>query len=125
ERREELVFGEHGGAGERVQERALARVRVADDGHRRHPLAGALAPPLLALLGELFELPLEVRHAFLGAAAPDLEFGLAGTATADASGQARERVVLHREARQAVLQLCELDLELAVFALGALREDVE
>ncbi len=49
----------------------------------------------------------------------------AGSAPADAAGQAAERVVLLAQARQGVLELRQLDLQLAVAALGALREDVE
>ena len=66
-----------------------------------------------------------MADALLRAAAADLELRLAGAAPADAAGEARERVVLLAEARQGVLELRELDLELAVRALGALREDVE
>ena len=87
--------------------------------------ARAPAPALLALLGELLELALEVRDAVLGAAAADLQLRLARAAPADAAGEARERVVLLREARHRVLELRQLDLQLAVPALGALGEDVE
>ena len=64
-------------------------------------------------------------HALLRAAAADLELRLARSAPADAAGEAGERVVLLTETRHVVLQLRELHLELAVVALGALREDVE
>ena len=64
-------------------------------------------------------------HPVARAAASDLEGGLAWPATADAAGEAGERVVLLPEARQAVLQLRQLHLQLAVTALGALGEDVE
>ena len=59
------------------------------------------------------------------AAAGDLQLGLAGSPPADATGEAGEGVVLLAEAREHVLELGELDLELAVAGLGALREDVE
>ena len=42
ERREHLVLGDHGGAGEAVEQRRLAGVGVADDGH--HRIRHALAP---------------------------------------------------------------------------------
>ncbi len=125
EGREELVLREHVGARERVEQRALAGVRVADDRHRGHAVPRALATALLALLAELLQLVLEVRHPVLRAPAPDLELGLAGTAPADAAGEAREAVVLLPEPRHRVLQLRELHLQLAVSTLGALREDVE
>jgi hypothetical protein len=66
-----------------------------------------------------------VADALARAAPPDLELRLAGAAPADAAREARERVVLLPEAGQGVLELRELDLELAVAALGVLREDVE
>ncbi len=61
ERREQLVLGEHAGIGERVQERALAGVGVADDGHDRHARARAALPARCALLGQVLELSFELR----------------------------------------------------------------
>src|SRR5690606_10059374 len=124
ERREELVLGEHLGVGQRVQERALAGVGVADDRHDRHAASGPARPPLLALLAELAQLRLEPRHPLARPALADLELRLAGPAPADAAREARERVVLLPEPRQEVLHLGELHLELSVPALRALREDV-
>ena len=55
----------------------------------------------------------------------DLELGLARAAPADAAGQPRERVVAPDQPRVEVLELGQLDLQLAVRRLGPLREDVE
>ncbi len=55
----------------------------------------------------------------------DLEHGLARSAAADAAGEPRQPGVLLGQARQRVLELRQLDLQLAVAASGALREDVE
>ncbi len=63
--------------------------------------------------------------ALLGAAAIDLELGLARAAPADAAGQPRHRGALADHARQHVAQLGQLDLQLAVGAAGVLGEDVE
>jgi hypothetical protein len=52
--------------------------------------------------------------ALAGAAARDLELGLAGTAAADAAGQARHHRVLLDQPRQRVAELGQLDLQLAV-----------
>ncbi len=49
ERGEQLVLGEHVGAGQRVEQRALAGVGVADDRDHRHAEPGARAAALLAL----------------------------------------------------------------------------
>ena len=54
-----------------------------------------------------------------------LQLGLAGAAPADAAGQPAHHRVLLVQARQPVAQLRQLDLQLAVAALRALREDVE
>ena len=59
------------------------------------------------------------------AAAVLLQLGLAGAAAADAAGQAAHHRVLLVQARQPVTELRQLDLQLAVPALRALREDVE
>jgi hypothetical protein len=59
------------------------------------------------------------------ATAVDLELRLARAAAADAAGEARHRGGHHGEARHAVAELRELDLELAFAARGVLREDVE
>src|ERR1700733_16053478 len=66
-----------------------------------------------------------MSDSLLRATPTDFELRLSGTAPADAAGVPRERVVFLAESGQAVLQLREFDLQLAVAALGALREDVE
>jgi hypothetical protein len=80
---------------------------------------------LLPLPREGLDLLLEVMDSLARAALADFELGLARSAPADAAGEARQGVVLLTEPRECVLQLRELDLELAVSRLGALREDVE
>ncbi len=71
-------------------------------------------------------LALEARDAVAHAAAIALELRLAGAASADSTGEARERQIgALGEPRHAVAELGELDLELAVPRRRALREDVE
>ena len=118
ERREELVLGEHVRVGERVEERGLAGVGVADDGEHRQAAVVPLLAPELAARAERLDAPLERGDPVAHAAAVDLELRLAGAAPADAAGEARERVVAADEARVEVLELGELDLELAVGATG-------
>jgi hypothetical protein len=50
---------------------------------------------------------------------------LAGAARADSAAQPREQRPLSGQARQEVIELRELDLQLAFAAQGAAREDVE
>ena len=83
------------------------------------------APPLLALLAELLELRLERGHALLGPALADLEGGLARASPADAAGEARERVVLHGQPRQRVLELRQLDLQPTFTRAGAPPETLQ
>ena len=68
---------------------------------------------------------LELMDAVARAAAVDLQLGLAGPAAADAAGQARHHRALLVEPRERVLELRQLDLQLAVAAPRALCEDVE
>ena len=92
ERGEQLVLGQHVAAGERVEQRGLAGVGVADDGDHRQPRARrARARRPAALLAEAVDLALERGDALARAAAVDLELRLAGAAPADAAGQARQR----------------------------------
>src|SRR4051794_11818572 len=63
--------------------------------------------------------------AFFGAPASDFELGFTRPAPADAAGEARQRVVFLPKAGKRILELRKLDLNLAVFTLRALREDIE
>ena len=129
---EQAVLDEHAGVGEPVEERRLAGVRVADDGD---PLG---AGPVLglalrgAVLVDLAQLGLELVDASLDATAIDLELRLARTARADLGAARRRAAALLRQgralaadARQAVPQEGQLDLGLALLAVGVLGEDVE
>src|SRR5262249_59066752 len=87
------------------------------------------APPLLAarraLALELAQAPLEQRDAAARDAAVGLELRLARPARADAAAEALEVLPHPAHARQVVLELRELDLELPLGAHGVLGEDVE
>ena len=125
ERLEEPVLDGHVRAGERVQERRLADVRVAGE----RDCGGLRAAPRLAarvaLAAELAEAPLEDRDPAPRQPAVRLELRLARSARADAAAQALEVLPHPAHPRQVVLELRELDLELALGADGVLREDVE
>src|SRR5262249_14843364 len=110
---------------QRVEQRALAGVRVADERDHRGR-TGYAPPPLLgALLGELLQLALEASDPLACAPAANLELRLARTSATDPAGETAQRVVPRAEPRQRVLQLRQLHLQLAVRALRALREDVQ
>ncbi len=81
---------------------------------------------------DVAQLALELVDATHETAAIDLELGLARTAGADArparrhaTGLLRQRPSLATEARQPVAQQRQLDLRLALLAVGVLGEDVE
>ena len=126
EGREHLVGDVHLGARQGPQQRALARIRIADDGQNRDRAAPPPLPPVLALRGELLQLAFEPGQAIPGTPAVDLELRLAGSPSADAAGESRQRNLgALREPRQQVLELRQLHLELAVARGRMLREDVE
>ena len=125
ERGEQLVGGVGLGAGEPVEQRRLAGVGVADERHR----ADRRLPPRLALRCPL---PGDAREAFLERLDADaeqapvrFELRLAGAAQPDAALLPLEVRPAADEPRQLVLDLRELDLELAFGAARAQREDVE
>src|SRR5205814_2869710 len=122
---EEDVFRQHGRIRERVQQRALSRVRVPDDRDDRHARAVALPAASSAVGAQPVDAVLEVRDPVADATAVDLELRLARSAAADAAREAGQRIVAPDQARQAILELRQLDLQLAVRAPRTLREDVE
>src|SRR5690606_29886893 len=119
-------------AGEGVEQARLARVRVPGDGDPGHPVAGAGLALGLAGDGELRQLTAELGDLRANAATIGLELGLTGAAqphaavrAGAAAGLAAHGLTPAAQTRQEVLQLRELDLGLALGALGVLREDVE
>ena len=126
ERREQLVLGlRHLGADERVEQRRLAGVRVADDADGRPQPAVAAAGGRLALLADLLDAFLHLRDPRPDDPAVGLELALAGSAGADPALGPRQVGPQLGQPRQLVLELGELDLEAALVGLGVEREDVE
>lgn len=125
EGREELVFNEHVALRERVQKRALACVRVPDDGDDGQFVARAPAAAQLAVVPKLLDALFEVGDAIAYPPPVDLQLRFPRAPAADAACESAESLRAARQPGQSVLQLRELDLELAVGALGALRENVE
>ena len=79
----------------------------------------------VAVAADVAEVGLELVDAADETAAVDLELGLAGTAGADAAALLAEVGAAAAQARQAVAELGQLDLRLALLAVGVLGEDVE
>src|SRR3954453_7201558 len=130
ERVEEAVADDHLGAGQRVEQRRLAGVRVAGErdlrqlaalalGAHRRPRGldlAQLAPQRGDPVARETAVGLELRLA--RAAGPDAALAAAGAEALEVRPQAAH-------AREVVLELGELDLELALRALRVAGEDVE
>src|ERR1700722_8249396 len=138
--REHARGDEDFGMAERIEERRFAGVGVADkrDGAQRNGVARVAAQR--ALLADFVDRFLNFGDAIANAAAVGFEFFFAGTANTDATcattrtarpasaalaAKARHRGTLSGEARQHVVELCKLDLELAFTASCVLRKDIE
>ena len=80
ERREELILGEHLGAGQAVEQRRLAGVRVADERDHRERHAAARFAMEVARALHVFELALELRDAVADGATVGFDLRFTGTA---------------------------------------------
>src|SRR5690606_1882727 len=133
QRREQSVLDQDTGAGERIEQTRLAGVGVTGDRDGGDGVALALGAFGVAGGSELADLLAQLRHARADAPAVELDLRLTGTARAHtrsagahlATGLAAHRLTPTAQARQEVLELGELDLGLALAALGVLAEDVE
>ncbi len=125
ERLEQPVADGYTGVGERVEKRRLAGVRVA----RKRDCGRFGPPPFLpadvALAAQLAQPAAEEGDAPAREAPVGLELRLARAAGADAAAEPLEVLPQPPHPRQVVLELRELDLELALGAHGMLSEDVE
>ena len=130
ERVEEPVPDPDAGAGDRVEERRLAGVRVAGEGDRRDRGAVALGPHRLAAALDDAELAAQGRDPVPREPPIGLDLRLARAPGADAAVHAAgaEALEVGPEAAhpgEVVLELRELDLELSLGAVGVVGEDVE
>src|SRR5207244_1596211 len=118
-----------------VEQAGLAGVGVPGDRHRRYRVAPPAGPLGLPDHPHRLDLALEPRDPGTDAPPVGLQLGLTGTAQAHAAagpaapsataGLPGQRLTPTAQARQEVLQLGQLDLGLALLALGVLGEDVE
>ncbi len=133
ERGEELIRHEDLGIGQRVEQRGLARVGVADQCDGGHARSASTRTMALSMRADLLQLILQMRDAPPDHAAVGLQLRLAGAADADASrssagapaGLAGQVGPGPRQTRQPVFVLGKLDLERSLPRMGVLGEDVE
>src|SRR5262249_19595090 len=115
--------------GQRVQQRRLAGVGIADD-RRRFELGAAPAGALLpALHADLRDLTIQVTHAFANPPALDFDLLLAEPASRPHSPTPPADLPVVRvgadQAGQQVVQPRRFDLEAALVSTGVLGEDLE
>ncbi len=125
ERVEQAVAHAHVRARQRVQQRRLAGVRVAHQRDRRQRRALALGALHRARALHVLQAPAQHRDAVARQPSIGLDLRLPRTPRADAAAQALEVAPQAAHARQVVLQLRELDLQLALRAVRVRGEDVE
>jgi hypothetical protein len=101
-------------AGQAVEERALAGVGVAHQGHRGHRHRLAPLPLLLAHPAHRLQIELQLVDAPLNLPPVGFQLGFAGSAGADAAAQLRHGFALAGQPRQHVLKLRQLHLQLAL-----------
>src|SRR5690606_42090466 len=109
ERREKLVLGKHVSVGERVHQRALAGVRVADE-RDGHPIAPAGDFAFFAFL-HFLEIATQISDALLGQPTVGFELLFTRAAHTDAHLQPRQMLPHALEARKRVFELSELYVE--------------
>ena len=117
-------------AGDLVEQRRLAGVRVAGQRHGRQVRALALGPLDGAVGAHVVEPAAQRGDAVARQPAIGLDLGLARASRADAADAAAGAETLEMRpqaahARHVVLELGELDLELALGRVGVAGEDVE
>src|SRR5690606_28209402 len=125
ERREELVLHQDAGAGEAVEQRGLARVRVSGDRHGGDPVRPATAAFGVADRLHVPDVAAQLGDPGVDPPTVELDLRLTGTTRAHAlagaadlaTGLPRHRLTPATQARQEVLQLGELDLRLALLRL--------
>ena len=120
---EELVLGEHVGAREPVQERALPRIGVADERYREVLVAGGHLP--LAAAMDRGQVVLEVVDPFLDEPAVHLELFFTRATHPDAHLQPRQVGPHPLEPWQGIFELGQFHGEPCLVGAGAGREDVE
>ncbi len=122
---EQPVLDGNRGSGQRVQQRRLADVRVTGERNGRRLRAPPSFSSHVALLAQVLQASSQERDSSPRQATVGLELRLSRAARADTAAETLEVLPHSPHARQVVLELRELDLELAFSAQRVLGEDVE
>ena len=122
---EQFILGQRGGPGEGVEQSRFAGIGVADDRGQRPEVALAARALGGALTADDLEFPGNAADAVLHPAAVGFQLRFAVTAHADAALLPGQVTPKTGEPRQQMLELGQLDLQLAFAGSGALGEDIE
>ena len=125
ERREQLTRCEDAVAGQRIEQRRLAGVGVADERDRRHLATAARHARARAPATNRLELALERADTAADQAPVGFELRFARTAQADAAALPLQMGPAAHQACGHVLKLRQFDLQLALVRTRPRREDVE
>ena len=130
QRVEQPVVGMDAGARQRVEQGGFARIGIPHQGHQGHLPLAPFAPLGGADLAHVFQLPLEPGDALADVAPVGLQLGLAGAAGADGAAAAACRLAHQMaphagKARQQVLVLGQLHLQLAFAGLGPVGKNIQ
>lgn len=110
---------------ERIEQRGLAGVGIADEGDRHRAITRALTTLRTMLTAQLLEPGLERLDTLTDQPAVRFELRFARTAQANTALLPFQVSPRANEPCRQILQLCEFDLQFAFVAAGALRKDVE
>ncbi len=122
---EKLVFDMDVCGGKAVHESRFSRVRIADQSDGRVGYLGSAVPMQAAGSRHLFEALAQGHDPLSNAAAIDFQLGLSGAARTDTSAQPRQVLPMAGQARQEVLELGQLDLQLARLRTSTPGEDIQ
>ena len=126
ERRKQLIGRIHPRLRQCIEQRRFACVGVTNQRDRNHVVARARTPARAPLLFRLLQPLAQPLYSDADQAAIDLDLFLARAAGfSESSALALQVRPAAHQARRKVLQLRQLDLQLAFAALRALREDVQ
>src|SRR5262245_13102190 len=114
ERLEQTVVHGCVGTGQGIEQRRLPDVRIPRERNRRRARTHALLPPCRALALESPKALLEQRHSRTGKASVGLQLALTWPPGPDATAEPLQVLPHAAHAREVVLELCQLDLELAL-----------
>ena len=113
------------GVGQRIEERGLASVGVADQGDHRNRDAFAPLALLSTNAAHVLDLFLDVLDAAMNLAAVGFKLGFARSAGANAAAELRHLRTPAGKPRQHVLKLRQFNLELAFTSARVAGKDIE